>query len=208
MEWVDVSMPLRPGMPVWPGDTPFSLSAVARMAQGDSCNVSSITLSTHCGTHCDAPWHFLDDAARLEQVPTDLFFGDAQVLDLSEISSAAIHAEHLSARTLAPRVLLRTRNSFRPFERRFYEDFVALEVDAAEHLVNAGVRLVGIDGPSVAPFGNGAPVHRILLQAGVFLVENLRLAEIPAGIYPFVVLPLPLHGADGAPCRAFVGKTL
>lgn len=206
MQWTDVSMAIHPGLTVWPDDPPVSVTPLSRIADGASSNVSQIACNTHTGTHCDAPWHFVEDGARVHAIDPALFFGEALVIDLPTVSQIA--AADLPATALPPRVLFRTRNSHRPQDAPFDTSYVALKLDAAERLLADGVRMVGIDGPSVAPFGNSRPVHVALLRAGVFVVENLRLALIPAGSHPFVVLPMPLRDLDGAPCRAFIGRPL
>ncbi len=200
--WRDVSIPMRPEMTVWPGDPKFTIEPASRMAEGKSCNVSQLAMATHTGTHCDAPWHFVDDGATLDQVDLRLFFGHALVIDLPHVDR--IRAADLPDVPLPERVLFKTRNSAIPMDGVFDKTFVALDEDAAERLVADGVNLVGIDYLSIAPYGNGTPVHRILLRAGVFVIEGLRLAGVRPGIHEFVVLPLPIVGADGAPCRAFI----
>ncbi len=205
MLWIDVTIPMTEEMTVWPGDPAFSLEPDRRMANGDSCNVSMLRCSTHTGTHVDAPWHFEDDGPRLEAVPTEVFFGQATVLDVRHVEKE-IAAADLGPAPLPPRVLLKTRMSALPVDAPFTEDYVALSPEAAQRMVDDGVRVVGIDYLSVAPFRQpGQPTHHILLRAGVFIVEGLRLEPIAAGACEFVVLPLSLKGADGSPCRAFVG---
>lgn len=204
VKWTDVSIPMGEGMTVWPGDTAFSLRPASRIAEGDSCNVSTLTLSTHTGTHVDAPWHFEDTGNRLHQVDASVFFGDALLIDLPDCET--IRADDLGSPPLPERILLKTRNSDRTADEPFLQTYVAVEPDAAERMVDEGVRLVGVDYLSVAPFKQpGQDTHHILLQSNVFIVEGLRLRGIPAGVHPFVVLPLPLMDADGSPCRAFVG---
>ena len=202
--WRDVSIPMHPDMVVWPGDPPFRFEPNARIARGDSCNTSTISMSTHTGTHCDAPWHFEADGKRLHEIHPTVFFGNARVLDMTDVADT-IRAEHLGDDPLPPRVLFKTRMSARPVDAAFDTQFVALDTDAAERLVADGVRLVGVDYLSVAPYKQpGQPTHHTLLRNDVFVVEGLRLEGIAGGTYPFVVLPLPLVGADGAPCRAFI----
>ena len=203
MRWIDVSISLREGMVVWPGDTPFAFMPDSRIADGASCNTSVVTTPTHAGTHCDAPWHFEDEGKRLHEVDPAVFFGEAEVIHLPDL--AVITAADLPARKLPQRVLFKTSNSDYDEALPFNTKFVALDLSAAERLVADGVRLVGVDYLSVAPYKNSGPTHHALLQNDVFVVEGLRLKAIPAGTCEFVVLPMPLHGADGAPCRAFVG---
>jgi arylformamidase len=201
--WHDVSIPLSPDTVVWPGDPPFQMEVDSRIAAGNSCNTSILRLGTHCGTHCDAPWHFEDTGKTLDAVDSQRFFGEALLIDLPDVDR--IEAADLGPAPLPPRVLFKTRNSDLGVDTPFREDFVALSPGAAERLVHDGVRLAGIDGLSIAPFGASGPTHHILLQNEIFVVEGLRLAGFAPGCYPFVVLPLPVTGADGAPCRAFLG---
>lgn len=204
VHWVDVSIPLHEGTVVWPGDPPVEFRPLQRIAAGAHCNTSLVQLATHTGTHVDAPWHFEDGGKRLDEVDPALFFGDALLLDMKDINR--ITAAHLPAEPLPRRVLFKTRNSDYPADAPFKKDFVALETDAAQRLVDEGVRLVGVDYLSVAPFRQpGGTTHHCLLRSNVLVVEGLRLQGFTTGVYPFVMLPLALAGADGAPCRAFVG---
>lgn len=204
MRWVDVTIPMQPGMTVWPGDPPFTFVPAARVADGASCNVSTLGFSTHSGTHCDAPWHFEESGRKLDEVDTSVFFGDALVIDLPDVD--VIRAGDLPSETLPPRVLFKTRNAEHPVNAPFKKDYVALDQCAARRCVDDGVRLVGVDYLSVAPYKQDQqPTHHILLRANVFVVEGLLLKQIAAGMYPFVVLPMHVVGADGAPCRAFIG---
>lgn len=204
MPWIDVSIPLEVGMTVWPGDLEFSFEPDRRIAQGANANTSFLHLSTHTGTHCDAPWHFIDNGKKLDAVDYSVFFGKAQVIEWN-------YDEHISAEKLkdiqfSPRVLFKTKNSSLPTVGSFHPNFIGILPDTAELLVSQGVRLVGIDYLSIAPYKQSRPTHEIFLKHEVFIVEGLRLAGIPAGVYEFVVLPLAIVGADGAPCRAFIYK--
>ncbi|MBX7259568.1 MAG: cyclase family protein [Candidatus Hydrogenedentes bacterium] len=205
IRWTDVTIPMRDGMTVWPGDPAFVFSPLSRIAEGASCNVSALAMSTHTGTHVDAPWHFEDNGARLDQVDTSIFFGEALLLDVPHAD--LIREEHLGEAPLPPRVLIKTRNSEYPPNAPFQKDYVALAPDAAQRLVDDRVRLVGVDYLSVAPFKQpGQDTHHILLRNNVFVVEGLVLSPFVTRTYQFVVLPLPLIGADGSPCRAFIGE--
>ena len=205
IRWHDVSIPMKPGMTVWPGDPPFELAPLTRIAEGASCNTSLVTFPTHAGTHVDAPWHFVESGKRLDEIDTAIFFGEALLIDLPDVDR--IHAVDLGPDPLPPRVLFKTRNSNCPPNGPFRRDFVAVASDAAERLVNDGVRLVGVDYLSVAPFNEpGSPTHHVLLSREVFVIEGLCLQGFPAGTYLFTALPMPLVGVDGAPCRAFIGQ--
>jgi arylformamidase len=203
-EWIDVTVPMRPGMTVWPGDAGFRFEPTVRMAAGAPYNLSTLTLSAHTGTHCDAPWHFLDGGKKLDELDAAVFFGRALLLDFRGLES--IRAVDLPGTPLPPRVLFRTRNSDRPANAPFDTGYVGIETDAAARMVADGVRMVGFDGPSVGPYRCVEETHNILLGADVFIVENLRLAQCEAGEYECIVLPMRLVGADGAPCRAFMRR--
>ncbi len=203
-DWIDVTIPMQPGMTVWSGDTEFQFEPVVRMAAGAPYNLSRLSLSAHTGTHCDAPWHFLDNGKKLDELDTSVFFGNALLLDLRGLES--IRAADLPPAPLPPRILIRTRNSEVPDDAPFDTGYVGIEADAAARMVADGVRMVGFDGPSVGPYKTLEESHNILLGAEVFIVENLRLSQCEAGEYECVVLPMRLVGADGAPCRAFMSK--
>jgi len=200
-QWIDISMPVTPDITGWPGDPTFAYHPTSRMAEGALCNLTAMSLSCHTGTHCDAPWHFVDNGPTLEQVPHDRFFGPALVLDMGD--ALLITADLLPDSPLPLRVLFKTRNSRHPHNAPFDEQFTALDLSAARRLVEDGVVMAGVDGLSMAPYGNAVPTHETLLKAGVFIVEGLRLAALSPGWWEVIVLPMPLVGVDGAPCRAF-----
>lgn len=209
MRTYDISLTISNDFPVWPGDPKVELSRVSKMEEGATCNVTHLSLSAHVGTHVDAPFHFLGgDATTVENLPLNLLTGRAYVLHLpdevSQITAAILNQTDIPPRTR--RLLFRTRNSknWLNGERTFKKDFVALSKDAAEYIVDHGVRLVGIDYLSIAPFDDGAPTHEVLLQAGVVVVEGLNLSEVSQGRYTLYCLPLKIAGSDGAPARAIL----
>jgi arylformamidase len=162
----------------------------------------------HVGTHVDAPHHFMNDGRTVEQLPLDVLAGPCYVVQLPD-GVEAITAEALEGTSLpadTTRILFGTSNSrfWSQGEARFQEDFVAVTEDGAEWLVQRGVRLVGVDYLSVAPYGDSLPTHRTLLKAGVVVVEGLDLSAVPRGFYELYCLPLKLLGADGAPARAIL----
>jgi arylformamidase len=181
------------------------LESVLRLEAGDEVNLSRLDCDVHTGTHIDAPRHFLIEGATVDQLPLETLIGEAWVAHVPD-------AEDVSARTLddldlprqARRLLLRTRNSeWRASgETAFREDYAALTRDAAEWVVHRRIRLVGIDYLSIQRYRDPPDTHRILLRAGVVIVEGLNLAGIPGGRYELICLPLRLVGAEGAPARA------
>jgi len=204
MKTYDITVPISPNMPVWPGDPVVTLERVSKIEEGANANVSHLALSAHTGTHVDAPYHFLSDGDTLEKVPLSLMMGRAYVLQLTDVD--LITAEILKKADLPPRtrrILFKTRNSdyWAQDEKQFQTDFVALSADGAKYLVDRGVKLVGIDYLSIAPFKNSRPTHEILLKAGVLVLEGVNLSEVAQGRYTLYCLPLNLQGVDGAPAR-------
>jgi arylformamidase len=201
---IDISVRLEEGMPVWPGSAGFRRFETHRIAGGDDANVSRLECDVHVGTHVDAPAHFVDGAATVEQLPLEVLIGPAEVVHVPDRD--AIDEETVMGAVPAgcARVLFRTQNSdaWRPGPRPFEPDFVALTAPAAHALVARGVRLVGVDYLSVQRFRDGPETHQALLGAGVVVVEGLCLAGVVPGPYELTCLPLKLVGADGAPARA------
>jgi arylformamidase len=201
---LDISVPNRVGMHVYPGDPVLRVEPVRRIASGDVCNLSLLTMGSHTGTHVDAPYHFLADGPRLGEVALDRMIGEALVADLR--GRAAIDAAVLETVTaLRPGdiLLCRTDNSARWASPEFRRDFTYLTEDAATLLVERGVRAVGIDYLSIERFGSADfPVHHRLLGAGVFVIEGLDLSAVEPGRYTLVCLPLKFSELDGAPARA------
>lgn len=202
----DISLSISNTLPVWPGDVPVQITQSAHLDRGDVATVSELHLSAHTGTHVDAPAHFVRGGASVDTLALDALLGpawvaevrDAPLLTVALLDALAIPAE-------AERVLFHTRNSaLWAGEPRFHTDFVALDEAAAQWLVAHGVRLVGIDYLSVAPFTDAIPTHRVLLEADVVIVEGLDLRGIRQGWYEFICLPLKIAGCDGAPARALL----
>jgi arylformamidase len=195
----DISVPLRTGMVVYPGDPTMSLTRVMSLAAGDIANVSQMELGVHTGTHVDAPLHFFDGAAAVEALDLDALVGPAEVVEVAgpgDVGAEAVDAMDDGVE----RVLFKTRNSAAWAEEGFYEDFAAISPEAASRLVAAGVRLVGVDYLSVG----SVETHETLLQAGIIALEGVDLRGIEPGAYTLVCLPLKLVGSDGAPARAIL----
>lgn len=208
MRTYDITLALSPDMVVWPKDPPVELIRFAKIKEGSNANVSHIHMSVHSGTHIDAPYHFLDDGDTVEKIPIELLFGRAYVLHLPD-NVDLITQELVKNSTIPPRtkrVLFRTRNSelWKSNRKTFDKNFVAMAPDAAEYLVKRGVKLVGIDYLSIAPFGDSVPTHHALLGAGIVVLEGLDLSEVRQGRYTLYCLPLKIEGVDGAPVRAIL----
>ena len=200
--FIDVSVPLKTGMPTFPGNPDFELHAVKRIAEGGSSNVSRLVLGTHTGTHVDAPRHFFDNAATVDALALDLLIGRTRVVEIAK--RGGITRDDLAAANLREdlRVLLKTPNSAFWNEPAFRQDFTYLEESAASYLVEQGVKVIGIDYLSVEQFKKpGAPAHRALLSRNAIIIEGLNLSDAAPGMYEMYCLPLPVTGGDGAPAR-------
>lgn len=186
-------------MAVWPGDPPFTRETVLSFACGDEVEVSRLGLSSHAGTHVDAPAHFLASGPGVDQLALEAMVGPCLVVEALEHD--VLGPEDLGSQ-VAERILFKTKNSLSPAEPAFDPGFVALGVPLARELLRRRVRLVGVDGPSVEPFSApGYPVHHLLLGAGVVVLEGLDLSLVGPGRYWLWCLPLKVAGADGAPAR-------
>jgi arylformamidase len=200
----DISVPVRTGGVVYPGNPEISIELQQAIARGAGANVSAVSFGSHTGTHVDAARHFIDDGETVDDIGLDRFIGPAIVIAF-DAGLMSIGASDLDAHDLKgyKRVLLRTRNSSFIGDGEFHGDYTFLAPDGAERLVSLGVELVGIDYLSIEQFHSGHHrTHRTLLRNGVVIVEGLNLAEVPPGEYDFVCLPLRLEGLDGAPARA------
>lgn len=203
MEWIDISLPLCDGMVHWPDDPPVHIEKIHDIARGDSYTLSMLSMGSHTGTHIDAPSHYLKDGICIDGMPLSVCIGRARVMDIH--APEAINLPEVKSRWTyhCERILFKTRNStFIHGASQFMPDFVYLSDEAAHFLVDRGVRLVGIDYLSVGGYRrDGGEVHRILLEAGVWILEGLDLSRIPPGEYDMICLPLRLENGDGSPAR-------
>jgi arylformamidase len=202
--WIDISVPIRTGMVHWPGDEPVICELrEKKRADGGVSRVSRLSFGSHCGTHVDAPYHFDVGDLGVDALPFDALIGVARVVSIED--DAAVHRTELEALGIqrGERLLFRTRNSLRCWATdEFVHDYVYVTPDAATFHVERGVRTVGVDYLSVGGRVDGAITHRVLLEAGVCIVEGLDLSRVTPGEYDFVALPLRISGGDGAPARA------
>ena len=189
----DISLPISELIPVYPGDPGVTVERVMDVSCGAPYTLSRLAMGSHTGTHVDAPSHLLADGATTDNIPIDLLIGPCHVAQLnSDMAISKQDLENMDAPPGTTRVLLRTKHS------RGY-----LTLEAALCLIENGMRLVGIDSPSVdAPASLDLPVHRALLEEGLVIVENLALDAVEAGDYLLACLPLRIAGCDGAPARA------
>jgi arylformamidase len=207
----DVSVPVRHGGLVYPNNPPISITPVQSIAAWNTANVSRIDLGSHTGTHVDAPLHFMDGGAGVDELPLDVLIGPARLIafgdDVLSVGEAELRRHDLSGVT---RLLIRTRNSawLASGTTEFHPDFTHVAPDGADYLVSLGVRLVGVDYLSVEQFHSPHHhTHKTLLSNAVVIVEGLVLAEPPPGDYELYCLPMLLAGLDGAPARAVLRTT-
>lgn len=207
MRIVDISLPISPRLPVWPGDPPVEIEKLSLISEGADANVSKISCGVHMGTHVDAPYHFIDSGQGIETLALEVLVGPTYVLELLGVE--LIDEEVLAGADIpdgVERILFKTRNSmyWASGIHTFQDDFVAVDQSGAEWLVEHGVKLVGVDYLSVAPFEASVPTHQTLLRHGVVIVEGLDLSSIEAGWYELACLPLKIIASDGAPARAIL----
>src|SRR5215475_1933431 len=204
----DITAPLSPSLPVYPGDPEVTITPIAQLRWGDVANVSRLVLSSHTGTHLDAPRHFFEGGLTIDSLDLRLLMGPARVCAFPHATT------HLTADDLRPlglasiqRLLLQTPNTALWEKQGFQANYIALTESAAHLLVEMGVRLVGIDYLSVDAFERqDFPVHHILLGAGIVILEGLDLRAVPPGAYELLALPLLLQDGDGAPVRALLRR--
>jgi arylformamidase len=200
----DISVPIRSGGLVYPGNPEIDITLQQAVAKGASANVSLIKFGSHTGTHADASRHFFDDGQPVDQIPLERLIGPALLVAFDD-KVRAVGAAELCEHDIKGhrRILLRTRNSTLLAQKEFARDYAYLAPDGAQYLVDNGVELVGIDYLSIEQFHSGHHrTHRILLGHSVVIVEGLDLSLPPAGEYEFICLPLRIEGCDGAPARA------
>lgn len=197
----DLTLPLRPEHPPWPGDQPFVREMSSSIQGGDECNVSRLTMSSHFGTHLDAPLHFEAEGRTLERLSLSILIGPALVWEAKP--NEHIQPSDLPDLSGVERILFKTPNCHWLGDTEFHENYTAVSPDAAKALTNAGVKLVGIDYFSIEAYKSpGHPVHHELCGNGVIIVEGLDLRDVPPGTYELICLPLKIEGGDGGPCRA------
>lgn len=204
-EWIDISQRLHNGIAEWPGDTPFSYEVRFLKADTGSVNIGKMTTSMHMGTHIDAPFHYDDNGMKVHELPIDVYIGKARVIDVSGLES--IGRSDLEGIDFGgvERILLKT--SSRPSSDVFPKDYTVLRPDIGPLLKERGVRLIGVDTPSVDPEPSKTlDAHHSLHENGVLILENIVLETIEPGEYELIALPLPIEDGDGSPVRAVVRK--
>lgn len=208
-EWIDVSVPLREGMPHWPGDAPFERKMTEEISRGDAANLSQISCSAHTGTHMDAPRHFIEGGRTIETMPLTATVGPARVIEIKDPEMIRISELEPYQVERGERILFKTANSGRVWQTdEFQEQYIYIPPDTAQYLAARGVQTVGVDYLSIGGFKSGGPeTHRALLGAGVWVIEGLDLSKVEAGPYEMICLPLKIVGGDGALARAILKRS-
>lgn len=198
----DITQKLRPSLPVWPGDTAFEQARTWQMEEGSPVNVSALTLSTHSGAHADAPLHYSQTAPDIASVDLEPYLGECLVVDARGVGDLIEVADlpHLHS---ADRVLFRTFERFPQDE--WDNDTTAIAPATIEWLGVQGVKLVGIDGPSIDPQSSKTmDAHKAVLKHDIRVLEGLVLDDVAEGRYELIALPLPIEGGDASPVRAIL----
>lgn len=202
----DISLTISPNLPTWPGDPKAVIERVSAISDGANANVSRMDMGVHTGTHVDAPLHFIDGTSAVEAMNLEVLIGPARVVqvadDVNVIDREVL--EKLDIPDGTTRVLFKTRNSkyWANHVREFQTDFVGIDESGSKYLVEKGIRLVGVDYLSVAPYKQSRPTHQVLLGANMVIVEGVDLSAVQPGEYQLICLPLKIEGSDGAPARA------
>ena len=198
----DISIALREGTPEWPGDTPFACRWATLIANGESVNVSAVIGSPHVGTHADAPLHVRDGWPGSHELPLEAFVGPATVMDVSGHSGVIeVDALGYDPEAHGERLLLRTGRTIAGGQ--FPNEWPTLSEACVRALVGRGLRLLGVDAPSVdTRESKTLPVHHMLFSGNAYILENLDLRRVPTGRYELIALPLKFMALDAAPVRA------
>lgn len=201
----DISITLSAGIPEWPGDTPYSCGWTATISDGASVNLSSISSSPHVGTHADAPMHVRDGWPGSHELPLEAFYGPVVVADVSELKGeiGLDLLEPLIAGYRLERLILKTGSTIA--SGSFPEEWATLSESCARTLLGLGLRLLGVDAPSVdARESKSLAVHKMLFSGNAFILENLDLRRTQPGEYDIMAFPIKMMSLDAAPVRAIL----
>lgn len=197
----DITPPITGRLAVWPGDTPPSREILCDMKSGANITLSTLRGTVHLGAHADGPNHYGVDAPSIDERSLDYYLGPCQVITVAAGRGTRIECDAIKVQITSPRVLLHTGTY--PDPTSFNEDFAALSPALVESLAKEGVKLIGIDTPSVDLFrSKDLPSHSMFLRHDMAILEGLDLRGVPDGPYELIALPLRLVGFDASPVRA------
>ena len=208
MRIYDVTVPISASVPIYSGDPKAEIDAIFSISSRHAANVSRMCFGVHTATHVDAPNHFIEGKRRVDELDLHKMIGPCRVIEISD-DITAIGPEHLGGTAGGERILFKTRNSafWNTPEQGFRQDFTYITPEAAVQIVDAAVKLVGIDYLSVEKFGSeDFATHKTLLAKEVVILEGLDLRAVPPGDYELICLPLKYIGGhgDGAPARTIL----
>jgi arylformamidase len=199
----DITPPITSRLQVWPGDSPPAREVLLDIQRGDNITLSTLRATVHLGAHADAPSHYGGTAPTIDERSLDYYLGPCQVVRVAVEHASRVTAEMLKPPLQAERVLIAT-GTF-PDHTHFNTDFAALSPELVEHLYGQGVKLIGIDTPSVDLFDSkDLPSHHMFLKHDMAILEGLALRDVPEGVYELIALPLRLVGFDASPVRAIL----
>ena len=198
---IDISPVVSAQIAVWPGDRKFTYTTSARIADGDNIDLGAIETTLHAGAHADAPSHYVGGGASIDQRDLGLYYGPCEVVEVPVVGGARLRSADLPGPVRARRVLFKT-GTF-PDPNQFNQDFAALSAELVDALAAAGVRLIGVDTPSVDLFADKVlEAHQALARNDMANLEGLVLEDVAPGLYTLIALPLRIAGADASPVRA------
>jgi arylformamidase len=202
---IDISPLINADLAVWPGDVAYRRNVNLSIETGANIDLSSIEGTVHLGAHADAPSHYVKGGEGIDQRDLSLYFGPAQVVAVDVPNGVRVRLEHIKVPVQAPRVLFKTGSY--PDPTHFNADFCSLSPALIEHLAGEGVRLIGIDTPSIDPADSkDLPSHAMVATHDLAILEGIVLDHVEEGVYQLVAFPLRIEGADASPVRAVLIK--
>lgn len=207
--WYDISVPLKQGMNYFPTDpVPPRIYRYHDVEMGAKVTMSMLEIISHTGTHLDTPLHFIPGGSTVSDMPLDACIGPCRVIGIRD--QEKIKVEELEEHNIreGERLLFKTRNSPVTYTSdKFVEDYVYLDGDAADYLVEKRITLFGLDNITIGSYKDQENInrtHRTLLGAGIYILEDCALADVPPGEYELLCLPLLMWKGDAGPCRAIL----
>jgi arylformamidase len=208
MNYYDITVSLGENTHIWPSQEKISIKDLKRMDMGGTSNIKSLKITTHSGTHVDAPLHMIPGGMSVDEIPLETFIGKVQVVEIK--NPHEIKEEELFNKLLkgTERIIFKTGNTEKLKQHEsFFSDYAYITQSCAKFLIDSGIKLVGIDYLSVDRFSDkNHTVHKMLLGNGVVIIENLGLGNIEEGLYNIICMPMRIKNADGAPARVTLSE--
>lgn len=202
-KWIDITQPLESNIAHWPEDEPFAYNKTVNKEDSGSVNIGKISMSTHIGTHVDAPFHFTNDGERIIDIDIERYIGKCTIIDIKDYPEIDATILKKKMHKATQRLLIKTNLPNRP--ERFPDDVPPVTPDGASYMAEWGVQLVGVDTPSVDDIDSkDLPGHHALYEHDIYILENVMLDHVSEGEYELIALPLAMKEADGSPVRAVI----